>query len=133
MIFGWALKELQSGYAVTREGWNGKGQYLQLQVPDANSKMTKPYIYICTVQGDKVPWLASQTDLLAEDWCYAPERDSTSEGVAESPSAPTEKVRDFMRTDAMSFALKLMEIQGIEKTSEKLIPIAQSIYEFLSK
>lgn len=30
--------------------------------------MTLPYIFITTVQGDRVPWLASQTDLLAEDW-----------------------------------------------------------------
>jgi len=30
--------------------------------------MTLPYIYMRTVQGDFVPWLASQTDLLAEDW-----------------------------------------------------------------
>jgi len=32
--------------------------------------MTLPYIYITTVQGDLVPWLASQTDLLAADWVY---------------------------------------------------------------
>lgn len=51
-----------------RVGWNGKGQYIQLQVPDAHSKMTLPYVYIRTVRGDLVPWLASQTDLLAEDW-----------------------------------------------------------------
>jgi hypothetical protein len=30
--------------------------------------MTLPYIFMKTVQGDLVPWLASQTDLLAEDW-----------------------------------------------------------------
>jgi len=66
--FGWALDLLRSGERVCREGWNGKGQYLELQVPDQNSKMTLPYIYIRTVQGDLVPWLASQTDLLAEDW-----------------------------------------------------------------
>jgi len=68
MNFGWALLQLQAGEAVTREGWNGKGQYLRLQVPDEHSKMTLPYIYITTVQGDLVPWLASQTDLLSEDW-----------------------------------------------------------------
>jgi hypothetical protein len=42
--------------------------WLKLQRPDSNSKMTLPYIYMSTVTGDKVPWLASQTDLLAEDW-----------------------------------------------------------------
>lgn len=68
MNFGIALLELKEGKKVTRSGWNGKGQYIQLQTPDEHSKMTLPYIYITTVQGDLVPWLASQTDLLAEDW-----------------------------------------------------------------
>lgn len=66
--FGVALQSLRSGNKVTRDGWNGPGQYLELQVPDENSKMTLPYIYIYTVQGDLVPWLASQTDMLATDW-----------------------------------------------------------------
>lgn len=66
--FGWAIKQLRNGSKVQREGWNGKGQHLELQVPDEHSKMTLPYIFITTVQGDRVPWLASQTDLLAVDW-----------------------------------------------------------------
>jgi hypothetical protein len=66
--FGWALRQLCAGDAVQRENWNGKGQFLMLQVPDANSKMSLPYIYITTVQGDRVPWLASQTDMLGTDW-----------------------------------------------------------------
>ena len=65
---GWAVKQMQNGAAVQREGWNGPGQFLRLQVPDEHSKMTLPYVYIVTVQGDLVPWLASQTDLLATDW-----------------------------------------------------------------
>ena len=51
-----------------RRGWNGKGMFISLQYPDANSKMTLPYIYFSTVEGKLVPWLASQTDLLSEDW-----------------------------------------------------------------
>lgn len=66
--FGQALKYLKLGGCVAREGWNGKGQFIQLQIPDEHSKMNLPYIYISTVQKDLVPWLASQTDLLAEDW-----------------------------------------------------------------
>ncbi len=65
---GWAVKQMHNGSAVTRRGWNGKSMYLQLQVPDEHSKMTLPYVYIKTVQGDLVPWLCSQTDLLATDW-----------------------------------------------------------------
>lgn len=52
----------------SRRGWNGPGQFIELQAPDEHSKMTRPYIFITTVQGDRVPWLASQTDLLAQDW-----------------------------------------------------------------
>ena len=74
MNFGQALEELKLGNKVTRSGWNGKGMWLELQVPDKNSKMTLPYIYLNYPIGDtyefgaKVPWLASQTDLLVEDW-----------------------------------------------------------------
>lgn len=66
--FGDALVALRAGYKVTRQGWNGKSMWLHLQVPDASSKMTLPYIYMKTVQDDFVPWVASQTDLLTEDW-----------------------------------------------------------------
>ena len=65
---GWAVKQLHHGTRVRRSGWNGKGMSIELQVPDKHSKMTLPYVYMRTVQGDLVPWLASQTDLLAIDW-----------------------------------------------------------------
>ena len=75
--FGWALRCLKQGKAVARKGWNGKGIYIKLQTPDVNSKMTLPYVYIVTnglvtdnpnAPKGTVPWLASQTDTLAEDW-----------------------------------------------------------------
>ena len=66
--FGEALKFLKEGGAVTRAGWNGKGMYIKLQVPDENSKMKKPYLYIKIVTGEFVPWVASNGDLLATDW-----------------------------------------------------------------
>lgn len=68
MNIGDAIAVLRSGQKVARANWNGPGQSLELQVPDENSKMTLPYIFINTVQGDRVPWLASQTDILANDW-----------------------------------------------------------------
>lgn len=68
MTFGEAIKAMYNGNRVERSNWNGKGQYIALQVPDKYSKMTLPYIYIYTVQKDLVPWLASQTDMLAIDW-----------------------------------------------------------------
>lgn len=66
--FSYALNWLKSGKKVAREGWNGKGMWLCLQWPDAYSKMTLPYIYMRTVCGNNIPWLASQTDLLSDDW-----------------------------------------------------------------
>ncbi len=68
MNFSEALYELKIGRRVARSGWNGKRMWLKLQTPDAHSKMSLPYIYMSTAQGDLVPWLASQTDLLASDW-----------------------------------------------------------------
>lgn len=65
---GWAVKQLNYGSRVSRRGWNGKDMWLALQVPDEHSKMGLPYVYICAVTGQLVPWLCSQTDLLARDW-----------------------------------------------------------------
>jgi hypothetical protein len=71
MNFGQALDLLKGGLKVARAGWNGKGMWINLQVPDAHSKMSLPYIYMFTADGHQVPWLASQTDILANDWSIA--------------------------------------------------------------
>lgn len=68
MTFGEAIDYTRTGAKVARDGWNGKDMWIALQEPDANSKMTLPYLYMRTAQGDLVPWLASQTDMLARDW-----------------------------------------------------------------
>ena len=77
MNFGLALEELKKGNKVRRKGWNGRGIFIELQRPTETSKMTHPYIFIDTTglqtnnkfaPRDLVPWLASQTDMLAEDW-----------------------------------------------------------------
>lgn len=77
MDFGIMLRELKLGKKACRKGWNGRGIFIELQVPDKYSKMTHPYIFIDTTgldsnnpdaPRDRVPWLASQTDMLAEDW-----------------------------------------------------------------
>ena len=77
MNFSEALNELKAGNAVFRSGWNCKGIYIKIQFPDKNSKMTSPYIYIDTTDLNTdnplspkslVPWIASNTDLMAEDW-----------------------------------------------------------------
>lgn len=66
--FGYALEMLKSGMKVQRQGWNGKGMWLALQVPDANSKMGHPYIYMSDVSGKLFPWTPNTLDVLAEDW-----------------------------------------------------------------
>lgn len=72
--FGEVLTHLQMSneemaFRAYRLGWNGADQYIYLQQPDAHSKMKQPYIYIeSDSRGVRVPWLASQTDMLAHDW-----------------------------------------------------------------
>jgi len=68
LTIGEAVTLLRAGHRMCRYGWNGKGMFLELQVPDTHSKMTLPYVYIKTADGNLVPWLCSQTDLLARDW-----------------------------------------------------------------
>ncbi|XRJ96977.1 DUF2829 domain-containing protein [Latilactobacillus sakei] len=77
MNFGQALEQIKSGKTVARKGWNGKGIYIGLIKPKDGDAMTHDFIHIDTtgLQTDnpdaplsRVPWLASQTDMLAEDW-----------------------------------------------------------------
>lgn len=68
MNFSQALILLKAERVLQRSGWNGKGMWIKLQVPDSNSKMSLPYLYMKTADNKLVPWLASQTDILAEDW-----------------------------------------------------------------
>ena len=70
---GWAVKQLQNGSHVRRSGWNGKGMYLMLarerEVEFGSKKvMLAAHVNMFTVQGYLIPWLCSQSDLLATDW-----------------------------------------------------------------
>lgn len=83
MNFGEALAALKEGKRVSRSGWNGKGMFLFL-VPGSTFKVNRApllgiypagtevnyhaHIDMKTADGTVVPWLASQTDVLAEDW-----------------------------------------------------------------
>lgn len=76
--FDTALMMLRAGLGVRRSGWNGSGLTVRMQVPDENSKMTLPYLYIeypatsRVTPGARCPWVASQTDLMALDWEMVP-------------------------------------------------------------
>lgn len=77
-IFGHALELLKQGHKVAREGWNGKGMYLVLIKHDDYKLFYQTdfqrydFIAMKTADNKMVPWLASQTDMLAEDWVLVP-------------------------------------------------------------
>lgn len=89
MDFGQALSALKAGSKVTRDGWNGRGMYVVHQpgypdgiainkntaiatgIPQGTVCAFRPYLMMRTVDGEFVPWVASQTDLLADDWATA--------------------------------------------------------------
>ena len=80
---GWAIKQMRNGEKVARAGWNGKGMFLFLVpgstftvnrapllgiYPEGTEISYQPHVDMKTTQGTVVPWLASQSDLLATDW-----------------------------------------------------------------
>mgnify|MGYP003633889142 CR=1 FL=1 len=71
MDFSEALLKIKSGERLKREGWNGKNQYIFLYDIGKQDPFWSSYIVIMNEQAVKVPWLASQGDLLAEDWVIA--------------------------------------------------------------
>ena len=86
LSFGDAVAALKEGLRVERAGWNGKGMWLVLVHPDDDANVPPqptygvagivddatngclPWIGMKTADNKFVPWLASQTDVLAEDW-----------------------------------------------------------------
>ena len=73
MDFGRAIDALKEGLRVSRPGWNGKGMFLLL-VPKKELWSgevwvnMEPFIAMKTADNKWIPWLASQTDILADDW-----------------------------------------------------------------
>lgn len=79
MTFGMAIEAMKRGKKVCRSGWNGKGQFVtvgnQFTYVDCNGKQnaehqtsgTAALIFHGTI-GVQVGWLASQADMLSEDW-----------------------------------------------------------------
>jgi hypothetical protein len=80
MTFGLAVEALKKGFKVCRKGWNGKGQFIELAT---NVSYITPNGDICNVNheqmgnkaiafvgtsGVQLGWLASQADMLSEDW-----------------------------------------------------------------
>lgn len=92
MSFGHALAALKAGDKVCRAGWNGKGMFLFL-VAGSTFKVNRPplmgiypegteinyhaHIDMKTADNQVVPWLASQTDMLADDWMIVEQAENT--------------------------------------------------------
>jgi hypothetical protein len=73
--FGEALHYVKNGRRIARTGWNGKGMFL-FQISTwtyTDGKQdhypNRPFIAMKTADNQVVPWVASQTDILASDWC----------------------------------------------------------------
>ena len=68
--FGTALVALKNGYKLAREGWNGKSMWIEMsEFGDMyKDRPLGKFLMMATAQGNFIPWLASQTDILAEDW-----------------------------------------------------------------
>lgn len=86
--FSEALKQIKAGRLVARTGWNGKNMFIFLVPGSTFNVNRKPllgifpegteinyhaHIDMRAADGTIVPWLASQTDMLAEDWCIVEE------------------------------------------------------------
>ena len=69
MSFGLAIEVVKKGHKVARSGWNGKGMFLIYIEKDGIVGTLAPYLAMKTTDNQLVPWLASQTDILADDWC----------------------------------------------------------------
>lgn len=79
LSFGNATEKMKLGDKVARKGWNGKGMFLFLicgnawdftaDVSGVDGIETLPFICMKTADNKLVPWLASQTDVIADDWC----------------------------------------------------------------
>lgn len=80
MNFGQAIEKVKEGCRISREGWNGKGQYVELatKISYVNTKgeivngghetMGNSALAFVGTSGVQVGWLASQADMLSNDW-----------------------------------------------------------------
>lgn len=83
---GWAVKQMKNGQRVSRVGWNGKKMWLTIICGDREPKelasgraigsgwgdmKMADYVVMKTATGEFIPWLCSQSDLLATDWGIA--------------------------------------------------------------
>lgn len=117
MNFGMAIEALKDGFSIARAGWNGKGMFVYLNrgsydaeplsglpgqpaemdgistalfdIGDVGTSTRLPNINMRTASGATVTgWLASQTDMLAEDWQTLPVGDAALPKISSQPVPP---------------------------------------------
>lgn len=145
MNFGEALEALKQGKRVERTGWNAKGMWLRLERPDAfigtldgtsadvrvlrgfrlldgTYVQVQPYITLKTVDDGLVPWTASQTDLLAEDWAIVGE-------AAPVAKAKANKAHDGVREEERQRAIAEVNerCDRLEKRNRQLVAAIRKI------
>lgn len=114
MDFGQAVRLLKIGKRVHRTGWNGKGMFLFL-VPGSQFNVNRPpllgiypegtridyraHIDMKTADGSVVPWVASQSDILAEDWGVVHD---TQHKSPHEPDEPLRVFKDGQEIDALT-------------------------------
>lgn len=133
MDFAEALRLLKAGYRVARTGWNGKGMYLRLYDPQLDKEFPMKevgpsdctpiaWIGMKTADNKFVPWLCSQTDMLATDWtvlpsgkpaeplakassglppAFQPTMPSEPVPLDEAPEPNTREIRTYVHDDAL--------------------------------
>lgn len=118
--FSRALDVLKAGGSVSRSGWNGKGMYVVLQkgypdgiainantaeatgLPEGTVCSFLPYLMLCTADGTFVPWVAYQSDLLAEDWAEGPNEAQT----------PADDLEQLQRDQRKLYALQALGVDN---------------------
>lgn len=127
VAFGVALEDLRDGKKVYRKGWNGKGMWIALHNPyeeaHENNKMNRPYLYIKSATDTLVPWVASQTDILARDWLVFQEDAGSDKSLGQVA------YEAYHKTSAIGRNVKWRELEPSGATQEFFNDLARKVVE----
>ena len=136
MDFGKAVNICKAGRSIRRRGWNGKDQFV-FYVPEAkmfpNTKLMRVYsdnglitfrdfLAMKTVDGTIVPWVASQSDLLADDWeCYFKKAEKPKQNPLKNFPSPVWYSDDDMSLKAVNWRIKRRVCDLPKRDESKII------------
>ena len=131
MDFAWAINALKAGQKVTRNGWNGKSQYIELatcvsykntqgEIVNVNhDTMGNKAIAFVGTSGVQLGWLASQSDMLSDDWQIyfgeGHEKLTPEEAVAYKKQMIAHMQRHAIDSDCGPLAMSLMSERELSK------------------